>query len=224
MNDIQLDNPIAPFHSMLRWFMSGTIAVLLAVSAVYFMQTMVNQNHDINKQEGEFDIVNVVRLERKTETETRERRLPEKPEPKQVDNKPVQNIMESMAEPIETPDFDLQPMALPTGIAGGPKLGGMTFGSGGFNPDRSVVPVSRIHPRYPRLAARRGIEGDVTLQFTITETGLVTNIKVVDANPAGLFEQAAKDALSRWKYKAKTLDGKPVTQFAEVIISFRLEK
>jgi protein TonB len=65
---------------------------------------------------------------------------------------------------------------------------------------RSAKPLHRPDPKYPRRAARVGREGFVTLRFTILETGAVTDIEILDADPRGYFEEAAQEAVSRWRY------------------------
>jgi protein TonB len=60
--------------------------------------------------------------------------------------------------------------------------------------------VQRPPPRYPPLAERRRIEGEVELEFTIAADGSVTEIAVIRAEPEGIFEREAIGALQRWRY------------------------
>ncbi len=80
----------------------------------------------------------------------------------------------------------------------------------GQNGDAMVV--SMIEPRYPRVAAVNGTEGYVSFQFDINEDGSVSDIKVVDSSPKGVFEQEAKRAIAKWKFKAKMENGRAVKQ------------
>lgn len=50
-------------------------------------------------------------------------------------------------------------------------------------------------PVYPDLAARRGIEGTVVLDFALTAQGRVRDARIVSADPAGVFDAAALAAL-----------------------------
>ena len=91
--------------------------------------------------------------------------------------------------------------------------------------DRDVIPLVRINPEYPNRARERGIEGWVQVQFTITPAGTVADQKVVDADPKGLFERAALDAIGRWKYNPKVVDGRAMERRGVmVVLTFKLEK
>jgi len=91
--------------------------------------------------------------------------------------------------------------------------------------DRDVVPLVRINPEYPSRAQQRGIEGWVQVEFTITPAGTVADQKVVDADPKGLIERAALDAIGRWKYNPKVVDGRAMERRGVmVVLTFKLEK
>jgi protein TonB len=62
------------------------------------------------------------------------------------------------------------------------------------------TPVKREAPAYPRSAEARGIEGSVTLKFGVDAAGNVVSPQVVEGTPPGVFDAAAIDALSKWKY------------------------
>ena len=70
--------------------------------------------------------------------------------------------------------------------------------------------VERIEPEYPSRAHRQDIEGHVVLQFTVTATGRVQDIAVVESEPRGVFDSVSKSALRRWRYRPRMEDGEPV--------------
>lgn len=86
-----------------------------------------------------------------------------------------------------------------------------------------VVPIVRVNPVYPREAAKNRVEGFVTAEFTITENGSVADIVVLESQPAGVFDQAATDALAKWRFKPHVEDGTPLPFRATQMIEFRME-
>ncbi len=59
-------------------------------------------------------------------------------------------------------------------------------------------------PVYPDLAARRGIQGMVMLEFALATDGRVRGVRIVHADPAGVFDAAALAALRRWRFAPPT--------------------
>ena len=47
----------------------------------------------------------------------------------------------------------------------------------------------------------------VIVEFTVTKQGAVRDPIVVEANPSGIFEQAAIDAAMKFKYKPRVVNG-----------------
>lgn len=90
---------------------------------------------------------------------------------------------------------------------------------------QSAVPLVRAEAVYPPKALRRGIEGYVILQFTIDEQGSPEAISVIDASPKRVFEREAVQAIKRWKYAPKLVDGKAVSQPGQTVkLEFNLAK
>ena len=62
--------------------------------------------------------------------------------------------------------------------------------------------LSAPQPRYPPLALRRKLEGDVVLELRIEADGRVSATRVLSANPPGVFDAAAQAAASRYRFEA----------------------
>lgn len=91
--------------------------------------------------------------------------------------------------------------------------------------DRDTLPLVRIPPDYPPRALSRGLEGWVQVQFTITPTGTVKDAVVVDAQPKGVFDEAALKAIARWRYNPKIEGGVAVERVGiQTIIRFELDQ
>jgi periplasmic protein TonB len=85
-----------------------------------------------------------------------------------------------------------------------------------------AVLVRNVSPRYPTTAVRSNQEGWVEVTFTITPEGNVDDVKVVDAEPRHVFDRAAVEAVSRWKYQPATQDGSPIASQDKRRIVFKL--
>ncbi|UBX48515.1 energy transducer TonB [Providencia alcalifaciens] len=55
------------------------------------------------------------------------------------------------------------------------------------------------HKQYPRRARKMRMQGDIQVQFDVTEKGELVNVKVVDSEKSQFFEQAILDAIKRCK-------------------------
>lgn len=66
--------------------------------------------------------------------------------------------------------------------------------------NRPPVLTSAQAPLYPTEARQQGIEGYVELAYDVTANGAVHNVRVVSADPVGLFEGAAIKAVSAWRF------------------------
>jgi TonB family protein len=85
-----------------------------------------------------------------------------------------------------------------------------------------LKPIKSIKPEYPKKAELAKVEGWVELDFTVAESGQVTDVAVHAASAPGVFESAAISALSQWRYKPMVRDGKPVAQRARIRMRFAL--
>jgi len=86
-----------------------------------------------------------------------------------------------------------------------------------------VTPLVDIPPEYPRRAQAAGIEGQVTLQFTVNADGRVENIRILSAEPPGVFDRAARRAVSRWRFAPRRENGVAVSREVSKTMNFRLE-
>lgn len=91
-----------------------------------------------------------------------------------------------------------------------PVAGGwLTAGNSALAQQEEFLPIVKIAPVYPVEAAEIGLEGYVIVEFTVTETGSVDDLFVVESS-SPIFEQAAIDAALKFKYQPRTINGSPV--------------
>jgi len=79
-------------------------------------------------------------------------------------------------------------------------------------------------PVYPPQALRNGTSGRVELEFTILPDGSVRDIQVVAAEPSGVFEGAARDAVAAWRFRPRLANGQPVSQRSTVTLRFDVDR
>lgn len=98
------------------------------------------------------------------------------------------------------------------------------MGSGQQRSNKEATPLFRVEPRFPAEALRQGQSGWVRLRFNIDESGAVTDINVIAAEPRNVFDRAAISALRRWKYQPQIVDGIAVKQTdLQVQLDFQLQ-
>jgi periplasmic protein TonB len=134
------------------------------------------------------------------------------PQPRDLPKPPI--------EPVDSTNISPGPVVVDApsipSAKGGPMQQGQT--------DRSATPLVRVEPRYPIDAARDGITGWVKLGFNIDETGNVTDVEVLAAEPGNIFNREAIRALRRWKYQPQIVDGKAIKQLnLQVQLDFSLQ-
>jgi len=112
------------------------------------------------------------------------------------------------------------------GTGDGDGDGGMGPGDGpGVDPleltGDMVRPVllEKVSPSYPRVARQAGLGGRVTVRAVIAPDGSVESVEVFSStNP--LFNDAAVDAVRKWRYRPALMNGRPVRVFFSVVVDF----
>ena len=87
----------------------------------------------------------------------------------------------------------------------------------------SMTRTRYVSPQFPLAARQRGIDGWVDLQFVVNTDGSVGELTIVGAQPVGIFEQAALDAVRNWRYQPVMRAGQAVSQRARVRLRFAMQ-
>lgn len=74
-------------------------------------------------------------------------------------------------------------------------------------PNSDLTPLHMVQPIYPMSAAMRQIEGYVIVSFSVRENGTVSNPVVMESAPSVMFDEAALNAVSRFKFKPREVGG-----------------
>lgn len=77
--------------------------------------------------------------------------------------------------------------------------------------------IGGSYPEYPEQARRRKIEGKVLADVTVRPDGTVSDVRIVNAQPPGVFDAEVLKALHAWKFAPD-----PVGFIGEVEIAFAL--
>jgi len=124
-------------------------------------------------------------------------------------------------ESVDVSDLDFpevgDSVVIPDGPAG-PAIGPMQISGNVLAPVRIYSP----DPHYPEEARHARVQGVVILQTIINTDGNVTDVKVLKGLPSGLTE-AAVAAVSSWRFKPATLEGRPVAVYYLVTVSFSVQ-
>lgn len=223
---------------ILRLIPAMLLGLLVSALLFWLMHAML-QHHDFRTAHNPLTLVDFVRLKREEPPpETVSRELPPPPVPDAVTPPPSADSIApaSPSQPVtaafEAPKLDFSigggtiaaplgssqpslslPQAGPAGMPGAPDaLGGQ------------LAAIVRIPPTYPMEARRKKIEGWARVEFTVLEDGSVAEVKVRNAEPPGVFDQAAADAIARWKFRPAQENGKPVRQRAAQTLKFELNR
>jgi TonB family protein len=94
----------------------------------------------------------------------------------------------------------------------------------------NTVPASSLErtqytaPRYPTKAREDGTRGWVDIEFVVMPDGTVSNVTATQAEPVGVFEQSAINAVRRWRYRPVINNGAPVEQRVKLRLRFELQE
>lgn len=74
-------------------------------------------------------------------------------------------------------------------------------------------------PKYPARAFRHGQQGWVVLRIDVAPDGRTRNVKVVDSQPKGPFDAAARRTVRSWRFQPP---GEPGLTRCVVVLDYRL--
>jgi len=89
--------------------------------------------------------------------------------------------------------------------------------------DRPLQLIAGAGQVYPPAALEQGIEGSVTVRYDVNLAGEVVAARVISSEPAGVFDQAALDAVRFWRFNPPLVNGikQPATDL-ESTLTFKL--
>ncbi|MGR9051449.1 MAG: energy transducer TonB [Gammaproteobacteria bacterium] len=227
---------------MKRLFLSVVVGLCVTLALFGLMQAMVMDNQKGFQKTDNLRMVEFVRLKREAKPKVNERRTVKKPPPPEKRPPPPQmQMQQTQVQQAAQPDLNMPNLDIPitgdrfkgsitsnvsvaAGVSGTGGVPGVGVGQGFGGVSTDIIPLVRIPPRYPMRAANRHIEGSVTVEFTIAKDGTVADARVIEAHPSSIFNRAALEALQKWKFKPKIVEGQAVEQQARQTLQFKLSK
>ncbi|MBV2127760.1 energy transducer TonB [Arsukibacterium indicum] len=208
---MQTINYSTPFHTVSRLFSSLLLAALVTFSLFSIMYLLIKP--PLAQRPPQVTLPVVELFKSPDDPPVIVKTIPQPPPavmpPEQAPRTPV----DVTHVDLPGPEFTIAPPAIKTDLT--------RFGS---NRDQSATPVVRVEPRFPVEALRDGISGWVKLRFSIDESGSVTDVEVLQAEPRGVFDREAARALRRWKYQPQVVDGRAIRQTnLQVVLDFNVD-
>lgn len=80
------------------------------------------------------------------------------------------------------------------------------------------------HIKYPPIAQENGIQGKVTVQFVVTKTGSIGQVRVVRGKDPELDKEAVRVVKTLPKFTPGKMNGHAVNVWYTLPITFRLQK
>jgi protein TonB len=182
-----------------RYIIAGVLALSMTFILLWGMQKLIAGGNDVMTEPAKGNVLDFIRL-KQDENVVKKERKPQKPA------KPKEPPPQMTAPPMQqaNPNANVAKSSFGADIQADASL------SGGLNLDTNdgdYLPIVKVAAVYPRRAQSRGIEGFVIVEFVVTKTGAVSNAVIVKSQPEGIFNQAALDAVAKFKYKPRVVDG-----------------
>ena len=87
--------------------------------------------------------------------------------------------------------------------------------------EKEPTVVKRIEPKYPDLALRAGLEGNVFVKVWVDKEGKVRKVVLLKSD-APIFEEAAINAAKQWVFTPAVMQKGPVSVWVSIPFRFRL--
>lgn len=83
--------------------------------------------------------------------------------------------------------------------------------------------ASNAKPKYPMIAKRNNEQGMVVLRVLVKQDGSAGRVEVKSSSGFERLDRAAVEAVETWHFNPATHDGKPVDEWYQVPIPFKLQ-
>jgi protein TonB len=194
----------------MRFFAAFAGALVITIALFMFMQLLIENRQNTNKTLPLFEPIEIVP----------QKQLVRQPETPPVQQEQTEPRMEELQIPLPSPqpsvELELPALDLAVGdldiraagdrwntplSAGAVNI--LEEGGVGAQGYVEVVPIGTRMPNVPELAWKNKINGWVLVAFNVQSNGRTHNIRVLDANPRGIFEEKVIAAVEDWMYSVQ---------------------
>ena len=183
-----------------RYAIATGLGAVATFAVLYTMQALIVTPRAKLDESGTRHFVDFVRAERPEVTQRKDRK-PEKP---QTPDAPPPEAMEPRVDAIDPAQVSVSVPSVPIEVDMAVEGLGLAASDGDY------LPMVKIAPAYPMSALSRRIEGYCVVEYTVTPTGTVKDVTVVDAEPRGIFDKASIQAALKFKYRPRVVNGEPI--------------
>ncbi|MBE5316522.1 MAG: energy transducer TonB [Xanthomonadales bacterium] len=194
-----------------------------ALGTVLVLALVLWMNQPFEPPEGEdagaFSAIEVVKKEKPPAAEPVRRPAPPRRAPQRSAPAPIAGLDGGLSGlDFGLPGFDADELGLGNDILGDSSDVVMTDDT----VDVAPRPIVQTPMTYPPRARAEGVTGYVLLSVLIGPTGQVERVKVLEAQPAGVFDEVAVAGVQTWKFEPATYRGENVRVWATQRVRFNL--
>lgn len=194
---------VAPEHGLgtaARLLIGLTLGAVVTVSLFWLMQYLIETADRELGEARSGHLVDFVRVKREEIVE-RKRDKPKKPPPAEAPPPepptPQLDDVKPSADTISVPAVPVETSISLTGA-------GFSLGVG----EGDYLPLVKVAPIYPRRAVSRNIEGYCIVEYTVTVSGTVKDVRVLEEQCTNsVFRNPSVQAALKFKYKPRVIDG-----------------
>jgi protein TonB len=201
----------------LSYPLSLAMALCITIAIFLLMYTLIHNDSTSDDAREQLPLVEIFEPEDKPDMEEKPEPEPE-PEPVEpmLPELDVQTPVSSPAPILDMPvaAMDIGEVDIPSaGNWRPPAVGQVATGEGettgkGNRGYKTIIPIATRQPNIPKIAWDNKVDGWVLVSFVLYNNGKVGNIRVMDAQPRGVFEENVIASIEKWRYSP--FEGPPI--------------
>ncbi|UTJ06935.1 energy transducer TonB [Arcobacter roscoffensis] len=204
----------------MRLLIALILSAVISVAIFFAMNLMTTSKNSKLQEKSETRHLVYLREKNETKIERKKRVKPKEPlkkkPPKKIEIKTKVNTQ--INKNIKVKAFKVQSKQVD--ISALSSLSGAQIEmNAGLVDANSLTAISKVNPRFPRRAKIRKQSGYVKLSFLINKHGNVSNVKILESKPKGVFDKNSIYAIKKWKFERNEFD-----RNATITFNFRLQR